>query len=132
MYYPISYVLPPPHFYHNIYFYRFVPPTYKIVSAPLINAHVLISISNNIQTIYNNVQTTHCKMYKRRTSIVAVTIQSFGRGCRSLRLFDVAVIHVAVSSGDRCFVFEIRGRQSWWCLPLSYVGVLSRELARFL
>ena len=30
---------PPPHFYHNIYLYWFVPPTYKIVPAPLPNTH---------------------------------------------------------------------------------------------
>ena len=36
-----SYVLPPP-LYHNIYFDWLVPPTYKIVPAPLIRTRSLV------------------------------------------------------------------------------------------
>ena len=38
-----SYVLVPPHFYHNIYLYWLVPPIYKIVPEPLIAVHCICS-----------------------------------------------------------------------------------------
>ena len=49
-----SYVLVPPQFYHTIYFYWLVPPTYKMVPAPLIRGHNPYTIIN---IKYNTVST---------------------------------------------------------------------------